>query len=58
MPPISGPSSLYQRDVMPRPVFNTRNCSKAVRGRSHVQKIHVFILKYLFKILYVLFMVY
>lgn len=39
MPPIGDPSSLYQRDLMPRPVFNTRsNCSKAVRGRGHVQK--------------------
>jgi hypothetical protein len=41
MPPIGGPNSLYQRDLMPRPVFNTRNCSKSVRGRSNVQKIHV-----------------
>ncbi|VVC24650.1 PIN domain-like [Cinara cedri] len=40
IPPI-GPSSLFQRDLIPRPVFNTRNnCSKAARGRSHVQKIH------------------
>lgn len=53
-PPINGPSSLYQRDVMPRPVFNSRNCSKAVRGRGHVQKIHVFILKFTFIILYIL----
>lgn len=41
MPPIGGPSSLYQRDLMPRPVFNTRNCSKIVRGRGHIQKSNV-----------------
>lgn len=42
MPPIGGPSSLYQRDLIPKPVFNTRNnCSKVVKGRGHVQKIHV-----------------
>lgn len=41
MPPIGGPSSLYQRDLMSRPVFNTRNCSKVVRGRSQIQKVHV-----------------
>lgn len=48
MPPIGDPSSLYQHDLMPRPVFNTRsNCSKAVRGRGHVQKMNV--LNILFK---------
>lgn len=41
MPPIGGPGSLYQRDLIPRPLFNTRNSSKPVRGRGHIQKINV-----------------
>lgn len=50
MPPIGGPSSLYQRDLIPRPVFSTRNSSKSVRGRGHVQKINVInIFKYIKK---------
>lgn len=44
MPPINGPTSLYQRDLMSRPIFNTRNCIKTSRGRNHVQKIHVIII--------------
>lgn len=41
IPPIGVPNSIYQRDLMSRPVFNARNCSKAVRGRGHIQKLHV-----------------
>lgn len=49
-PPIAGPSSLYQRDLIQRPVFNTRNSSKFVRGRGHVQKINVInIFKYILR---------
>lgn len=40
IPSVGGPSSLFQRDLMPRPVFNTRSCSKTTRGRGHVQKIN------------------
>lgn len=38
--PIGGPSSLYQHDLIQRPVFNARNSSKPIRGRSQVLKIH------------------
>ncbi|XP_050534475.1 constitutive coactivator of PPAR-gamma-like protein 1 homolog isoform X2 [Daktulosphaira vitifoliae] len=34
MPPIGGPSSLYQRDLSSRLVYSTRHYSKTIKGRS------------------------
>ncbi|XP_050430295.1 constitutive coactivator of PPAR-gamma-like protein 1 homolog isoform X2 [Adelges cooleyi] len=38
MPHAGRPSSLYQRDIVSRPVFSTRTCSKTIRGRGSSHK--------------------